>query len=468
MGGMGRKTPRMGDARCEVPSKVLGRGVHGYEVGLCAWFSALGEAVLVVFGHAVYGFVAGFVDDGGIDGGGLDLAVAEEFGYGVEVGSCHECHGGTTVACGVEGDMLADSCFCRPFCDGAFDGGQTGHSENEVFGAAHLIWEPSNGFDVEFVVDGFLCLLHDDGVAIGVACLFDVFPLEFANVAESQACEATEHETAFDLVVVAVGVGESAYLVGIEIFLDYDGALWHVAFPHPHDGVGDDGLVYHGFVEDALEGTEVVVGGDARECFPRLGSGLLEVFGKAFAEVEVDVFHLDVSGFGAEIGGEVVGHVAAGVGVTVASMALFGGFQMVLQILEEPHFRLVVVERDACLSVGDFDDSFCLDGLGCLKGLPVHDFGFEVGFGNQVEFQKLVGSASVVVGVEVDGLVSADKSLESDFDRFFSFGGLIFFFHDFFCQRYGKIQRNKEQSVHQNDVEMEKSSCFLVLSQGKP
>lgn len=421
-----------------------------------------------MFGQAVDGVVAGFVDDGGIDGGGLDLAVTEEFGDGVEVGSCHECHGGTTVACGVEGDMLADSCFYRPFCNGTFDGGQTGHSENEVFGVAHVIWKPSNGFDVEFVVDGFLCLLHDDGVAIGVASLFDVFPLEFANVAESQACEATEHETAFDLVVVAVGVGESAYLVGIKIFFDYDGALWHVAFPHPHDGVGDDGLVYHGFVEDALEGTEVVVGSDARECFPRLGSGLLEVVGKAFAEVEVNVFHLDVSGFGTEIGGEVVGHVATGVDVTVASMVLLAGFQMVLQILEEPHFRLVVVERDACLSVGYLDDSFCLDGMGCLKGLPVHDFGFEVGFGNQVEFQKFVDSASVVVDVEVDGLIAADKSLESDFDRFFSFGGLIYFFHDFFCQRYGKIQRNKELSVHQNDVEMEKSSCFLVLSQGKP
>ena len=45
--------------------------------------------------------------------------------------------------------------------------------------------------------------------------------------------------------------------------LDDDGALWNVAVSHLVNGVGGDGLVYHGFGEHALEGTEVVVGADA-------------------------------------------------------------------------------------------------------------------------------------------------------------------------------------------------------------
>lgn len=108
-----------------------------------------------------------------------------------------------------------------------------------------------------------MCFLHDDGVSVGVACLFDVAPFDVSDIAESESCEAAEHETHLDLLVWTWCEGELRDFFGEEEFFDDSGSLGYVAVLHVGDGVGADGLLDDCFVEHALEGTEVVVGCDA-------------------------------------------------------------------------------------------------------------------------------------------------------------------------------------------------------------
>ena len=76
----------------------------------------------VEMGDAVGGFVAFGVDDGSIERGGFDVAVSEQFGDGVEVGSCHKCHRRVAVTGSVEGDVFVDVGALHPLCDHFLDG----------------------------------------------------------------------------------------------------------------------------------------------------------------------------------------------------------------------------------------------------------------------------------------------------------------------------------------------------------
>lgn len=143
-----------------------------------------GEALLVEVGDAINGFVAGCIDDGCVDGGGAYVAVTEEFGHGVEVGTSDECHGGVGVSCRVEGDVFIDSCVMCPRGDVPFNGGDGGERKDEVVGLSRGVWEPVDCFFVEFVVDGVECFLHDDGTSPCPVDLFDVVPFECSDIAE--------------------------------------------------------------------------------------------------------------------------------------------------------------------------------------------------------------------------------------------------------------------------------------------
>ena len=76
--------------------------------------------------------------------------------------------------------------------------------------------EPTEGIVVEFVGDGFLCFLHDDGVAVVITYLLDVAPSDVADIAKAESCEAAEEEALLDGLVEAWGVDEPCNLVGMK------------------------------------------------------------------------------------------------------------------------------------------------------------------------------------------------------------------------------------------------------------
>lgn len=167
-------------------------------------------------GDAVVGMVSYRVNDCGIDGGAFDVAMSEEFGDGVEVSSCHECHRGVAVASRVEGDVLGDAGTLYPLCDDFLDGGYSWQREDGLVGMSLARGEPTEGIVVEFVGDGFLCFLHDDGVAVVITYLLDVAPSDVADIAKAESCEAAEEEALLDGLVEAWGVDEPCNLVGMK------------------------------------------------------------------------------------------------------------------------------------------------------------------------------------------------------------------------------------------------------------
>lgn len=209
--------------------------------------------------------------------------MTEESGDGVEIGSSHERHGGIAVTCGMEGDMFGDEGFLCPLCECLLYGDSGWEGEDGLVGMSHRGRKASESVGIEFIGDGFLGFLHDDGVAVIIACLVDVAPSDMADIAETKSCEATEKESLFDLLIGAWGVCEPDDFIDVEEWLDDDGALRHVAALHMGDGVAEKGLVGGGLGKHALEGAEVMVGGDTREPFACVGACMLEVFGESSA-----------------------------------------------------------------------------------------------------------------------------------------------------------------------------------------
>ena len=155
------------------------------------------------------------VNDCGIDGGGFDVAMSEKFGDGIEVGSCHKCHRGIAVTSRVEGDVLGDVGTLHPLCDDLLDGGSSWQREDGLVGMPLERGEPTEGVIVELVGDGFLCFLHDDGVAVVITYLLDVAPSNVADVAKAESCEAAEEEALLDLLVETGSVNEPYDFVGM-------------------------------------------------------------------------------------------------------------------------------------------------------------------------------------------------------------------------------------------------------------
>ena len=77
---------------------------------------------LVETGDVVGGLVTFGVNDGSVDGGSFDVAMTEQLGDGVEVGSCHERHRRIAVTCRVEGDVFRDVGVVYPLCYCLLDG----------------------------------------------------------------------------------------------------------------------------------------------------------------------------------------------------------------------------------------------------------------------------------------------------------------------------------------------------------
>lgn len=142
------------------------------------------------------------------------------------------------------------------------------------------------------------------------------------------------------------------------------------------------------------------------------------MLGESFAEFDIYVFHPELSGSSAEMVDEVVSHVVAGVGVTVASVCLSAFFDVSLDVLYKAHSGECAIVKDASLSVDDVDDALCLDGVGCGKDVLVDDFGIGGYFGNEIEMEKFVAADTFDVGVEIDGEGVVGEFLETDSDGF--------------------------------------------------
>ena len=168
--------------------------------------------------------------------------------------------------------------FCAHCASGAGWQGEDG-----LFGVSRRGGKPSESVGIELIGDGFLGFLHDDGVAVIIACLVDVTPSDMADIAETESCEATEEESSFDLLIGARGVYEPDDFIDVEVRLDDDGTLRHVAALHVGDGVAEDGLLGGGLGKHALEGAEVVISCDARKAFAGVGACMPEVFGESSA-----------------------------------------------------------------------------------------------------------------------------------------------------------------------------------------
>lgn len=136
-------------------------------------------------GDAVGGFVTFGVDNGSIERGAFDVAMSEQFGDGVEVGSCHECHRRVAVTGRVESDVFVDTGTLHPLCNHFLNGGGAWQGEDGLVGMSFGGREPSNGIVVQFVGNGFLCFLHDDGEPVVIAHFVDVTPSDVSDVAKS-------------------------------------------------------------------------------------------------------------------------------------------------------------------------------------------------------------------------------------------------------------------------------------------
>lgn len=209
--------------------------------------------------------------------------MSEKFGDGVEIGSCHERHRGVAVTCGVEGDVFGDVGFLCPLCECLLYGDGGWQGEDGLVGVSLRAGKPSESVGIELVGDGVLGFLHDDGVAVIIACLVDVAPSDMSDIAETESCEATEEESLFDLLIGTRGVYEPDDFIDVEERLDDDGALRHVAALHVGDGIAEDGLLGGGLGKHALEGAEVVIGCDTRKAFAGVGACMSEVFGESSA-----------------------------------------------------------------------------------------------------------------------------------------------------------------------------------------
>ena len=153
--------------------------------------------------NAVGGFVTFGVDDCCIERGAFDVAMSEQFGDGVEVGSCHECHRRVAVTGCVEGDVFVDAGTLHPLCNHFLDGGSAWQVEDGAVEMPFGGGKPSESVIVQFVGDGLLCFLHDDGEPVIVAHLVDVTPSNVSDVAKSESCEAAEEEGLFDHLIEA-------------------------------------------------------------------------------------------------------------------------------------------------------------------------------------------------------------------------------------------------------------------------
>ena len=166
------------------------------------------------------------------------------------------------MTCGVEGDVFAYVGILCPFCECLLYGGGRWQGKDGLVGMTFRCGKPSQSVGIEFVGDGVLCLLHDDGVVVVVTHLVDIAPSDVANVAETQPCETAEKEAAFYLLIAAGSLGEPDDFVSEEKRLDDYRSLRHFVALHVRDGVGEDGLVNSGLSKHAFEGAEIVVGCD--------------------------------------------------------------------------------------------------------------------------------------------------------------------------------------------------------------
>ena len=159
--------------------------------------------LLVETRDAVGGFVTFGVNDGSVDGGGFDVAMTEQFGNSVEVGSCHKCHRRVAVTGSVEGDVFVDAGALHPLCNHFLDSGCGWQVEDGMVGMSFEGGEPSEGIIVELVGDGFLCFLHDDGEPVVIAYLVDVPPSDISDVTKSEPSEAAEEKGLLDHLIEA-------------------------------------------------------------------------------------------------------------------------------------------------------------------------------------------------------------------------------------------------------------------------
>ena len=139
----------------------------------------------------------------------------EEFGDGVEIASCHECHRRIAVPRRMEGDVFGNMGALHPLCNCFFDGGSGWQGKDGLIGMPLGRRKPTEGILIEFIGDRLLCLLHDDGVAVVIASLLDIPPSDVADVAETEPCEAAEEEALLDCLIEAWGVDEPYDFVGM-------------------------------------------------------------------------------------------------------------------------------------------------------------------------------------------------------------------------------------------------------------
>ncbi len=146
---------------------------------------------------------------------------------------------------------------------------------------------------------------------------------------------------------------------------------------------------------------------------------MLEVLGEPFAELSVDVSHLQGVGAISEVVYQMDIHVFACVYITVSSVGVVAMLDVVFHVLAEPHAGKCGVEADACLTIDDVDDATCLDGVGSRENVPIDDFRILCDFRNEIEVEEFVGTRAVDVGVKVDGEIVVGELFESNSDRLF-------------------------------------------------
>lgn len=146
---------------------------------------------------------------------------------------------------------------------------------------------------------------------------------------------------------------------------------------------------------------------------------MLEVFGESFAELCVDVSHLQGVGAISEVVYQMDIHVFACVYITVSSVGVVAMLDVVFHVLAEPHAGKCGVEADACLSVNDVDDTTRLDSVGCGENVPIDNFSVGGDLWDEVEVKEFVSAAAIDVGVKVDGEIVVGELFESNSDRLF-------------------------------------------------